>query len=84
MTRSVLLINQHYCPDFAATGQLLKDMAEDLVAKGFVVTVLTGPPLYSREKAPHREMQAGVKVVRMHSLVIRSLRLPAKLLNWLS
>ena len=84
MTRSVLFINQHYHPDFAATGQLLKDLAEDLAAKGFVVTVLSGPPLYSREKAPHREMVAGVRVVRMHSLALRSLRLPAKLLNWLS
>jgi len=84
MARSVLLINQHYHPDFAATGQLLKDLAEDLAANGFIVTVLTGPPLYSKEPVPSGEMRAGVRIVRMHSLALRSMRLPAKFLNWTS
>ncbi len=84
MARSVLLINQHYHPDIAATGQLLRDLAEDLVAAGFTVTVLTGPPLYTRVKAPWRETLGGVRVVRTRSFAFRSLRLPAKLLNWVS
>jgi len=84
MATRVLLINQHYHPDFAATGQLLKDLAEDLVMHGFVVTVLTGPPLYVEEKVPTHETIAGVTVIRMRSFAFRSLRLPAKLLNWIS
>ncbi len=84
MARSILFINQHYHPDIAATGQLLRDIAEDLAAQGFVVTVLTGPPLYTRVKAPWREVLRGVRVVRTRSFAFRSLRLPAKLLNWIS
>jgi hypothetical protein len=34
----VLLINQFFWPDMAATAQLLADLAEDLAADGWQVT----------------------------------------------
>ena len=40
----ILFINQHYYPDFAATGQLLAELCEDLSQKGFRITVITGYP----------------------------------------
>lgn len=40
----ILFINQHYYPDFAATGQLLAELCEDLVRFGFKITVITGMP----------------------------------------
>jgi hypothetical protein len=39
----VLLINQFFWPDVAATAQLLADLAEDLAADGWQVTALAGP-----------------------------------------
>jgi len=40
----ILFINQHYYPDFAATGQLLSELCEDLAANNWKVTVITGLP----------------------------------------
>ena len=51
----VLLINQYYYPDIAATAQLCTDWAEDLVALGHEVTVLAGTGRY---RVPHRGAQA--------------------------
>lgn len=42
----VLLINQYYPPDTAATGQLLADLAEELVRRGHEVHVLCSRCLY--------------------------------------
>lgn len=48
---SFLLINQYYWPDEAATAQLLRDLAEDLVRNGHEVTVLCGRGRYSCAEA---------------------------------
>lgn len=42
--KHILFINQHYYPDFAATGQLLAELCEDLEKSGFKITVITGYP----------------------------------------
>ena len=38
----LLLVNQHYYPDVASTGQHLTDLAEHLAGEGYAVEVLTG------------------------------------------
>ena len=43
MSGRVLLINQFFWPDMAATAQLLADLAEDLAADGWQVTAPAGP-----------------------------------------
>lgn len=71
----VLLINQYYYPDIAATAQLCTDWAEDLVALGHEVTVLAGTGRY---RLPHRGVTAenlsplplhdhhsGVRIIRV-------------------
>lgn len=71
----VLLINQFYHPDIAATAQLCSAWAEDLARAGVEVTVLTGTGRY---RVPHRgerpeelsplprtEAIRGVRVVRV-------------------
>lgn len=40
--RKIYIINQYYHPFFAATGQLLKELAEYLVEKGYKVNIITG------------------------------------------
>ncbi len=42
----VLLINQFFWPDMAATAQLLVDLAEDLAADGWQVTAREGVSLF--------------------------------------
>ena len=71
MTRrpSILFVNQHYWPDVAATGQILSDLAEFLVAEGYEVGVLCSRGGYEggRVEAPDREIRRGVRVTRVPS-----------------
>ena len=42
----MVFFNRSYYPDFGATGQLLTELCEDLVARfGYDVTVVAGMPL---------------------------------------
>lgn len=74
MTRkpSILFVNQHYWPDVAATGQILSDLAEHLVGRGFEVGVLCSQGAYEggRVKAPPREIRRGVRVTRLPSTAL--------------
>jgi hypothetical protein len=51
----VLLINQFFWPDMAATAQLLADLAEDLAADGWQVTALKRVGLCGWPSDPLRE-----------------------------
>ena len=44
MKKKILVIEQHFYPEVAATGQLLLDLCEDLVNAGHQVKVITGNP----------------------------------------
>lgn len=64
-TVRVCFFNRSYWPDFGATGQLLTELAEDLVAHhGCEVTVVTGYPLNGRGALPASEVRNGVRIVR--------------------
>ena len=61
----VCYFNRSYWPDTGATGQLLTELAEDLVAKhGIDVTVVTGYPVAGAEPLPSSETRNGVRIVR--------------------
>jgi len=67
----IAFFNRSYYPDNAATGQLLTDLAEDLVRlHGCRVTVITGPPLMpTAEVRPTRgiigrDERRGVSILR--------------------
>ncbi len=47
----ILLLNQHFYPEIAATSQLATDLAEDLTLKGFFVSVITGMPSYTESES---------------------------------
>lgn len=66
---SLLLVNQHYYPDVASTGQHLTDLAEFLASKGYAVEVLTGRGKYVTGKmdAPEREVRNGVVIRRLRT-----------------
>jgi colanic acid biosynthesis glycosyl transferase WcaI len=65
----LLLVNQHYYPDVASTGQHLTDLAEYLVGEGYDVEVLTGRGKYVAGKmdAPARETRNGVRIRRLRT-----------------
>ena len=61
----VCFFNRSYWPDLGATGQLLTELAEDLVrGHGWDVTVVCGYPLRSDAQLPASEWRHGVHIVR--------------------
>ena len=61
----VCFFNRSYWPDVSATGQLLTELAEDLVRlHGWDVTVVAGYPLRSDAFLPSSEWRNGVHIVR--------------------
>ena len=65
----LLLVNQHYYPDVASTGQHLTDLAEHLAGEGYSVEVLTGRGKYvaGKVEAPAREVRNGVRIRRLRT-----------------
>src|SRR5204863_140607 len=61
----VCFFNRSYWPDLSATGQLLTELAEDLVsAHGWDVTVVCGYPLRSEARLAASEWRHGVHINR--------------------
>jgi protein involved in polysaccharide export with SLBB domain/glycosyltransferase involved in cell wall biosynthesis len=66
MSRSIVFLNRFYWPDVAATAQMLADLAEDLAAAGWSVTVITSRSGYSTTRPLARgERHNGVDIVRV-------------------
>ena len=62
----VLLLNQFFHPDLAATAQLATDLAEDLVAAGFEVTALAARGSYlGGGRLPGSEVHRGIRIERV-------------------
>ncbi|MEY4095542.1 MAG: hypothetical protein RLZZ53_2741 [Acidobacteriota bacterium] len=61
----VCYFNRSYWPDTGATGQLLTELAEDLVrVHGLEVTVVAGYPLKSDAPLPATDIRNGVRILR--------------------
>lgn len=81
----VCYFNRSYWPDHGATGQLLTELAEDLVAShGFEVTVITGYPAASDQRLPAREVRHGVRVIRARGTRLSPKRFSGRALNYLT
>ncbi len=89
----VVFFNRSYYPDFGATGQLLTELCEDLVARfGYDVTVVAGMPTSAetaiapvRWYAPvRREERNGVKILRAWSTSRSTRRFSGRISNYLS
>lgn len=62
----VLLLNQFFHPDLAATAQIATDLAEDLAAQGLEVTALAAQGTYlGSARLPREETYRGVRIVRV-------------------
>jgi glycosyltransferase involved in cell wall biosynthesis len=89
----VVFYNRSYYPDFGATGQLLTELCEDLVARfGYDVTVVAGMPTSAETTiapmswyAPvRREQRNGVKILRAWGTLKPNRKFTGRLSNYLS
>jgi colanic acid biosynthesis glycosyl transferase WcaI len=81
----VCFFNRSYWPDFGATGQLLTELAEDLVAHhGCDVTVVTGYPLKGSDGVAAREMRRGVRIVRAAGTTMSPRRFAGRATNYIT
>ncbi|MDB4912872.1 MAG: glycosyltransferase [Gemmatimonadetes bacterium] len=83
---SILFFNRFYWPDVAATGQMLTDLAEDLVVKGWQVTVVTSQSDYHAGAAdlPISEEHNGVHIRRIVGTRFGRGRIAGRLLDYLT
>jgi colanic acid biosynthesis glycosyl transferase WcaI len=89
----ICFFNRSYWPDQAATGQLLTELAEDLVSRyGHDVTVVAGRPLNAatedragwRGRLIGREAHQGVNIRRANGTRMRPARFVARAANYAS
>ena len=79
--RSILFINRVYPPAEGATGQLLEELAEALVKRGWNVTVVTGG---TGAVAARSETVRGVRVERVGGLAFSRANHLRRLFSYLS
>lgn len=81
----VVFFNRSYWPDVTATGQLLTEMAEDMVAHhGCDVTVVTGYPRGSGAPPGAREVRNGVTIVRATGTTFDKRRFTGRAANYVT
>jgi len=87
----ICFFNRSYWPDQAATGQLLTELAEDLVSRhGCQVTVVAGRALHSGAEGSRtwspvsREEHGGVSIVRANGTSFRPRRFAGRAANYVS
>lgn len=83
---SAVFLNRFYWPDVAATGQMLTDLAEDLVALGWDVTVVTSTGDYGggHTALAREETRAGVRILRVRGTRFGRHRMLGRLLDYVS
>ena len=87
MKRKILVIEQHFYPEVAATGQLLLDLCEDLVKAGYQVKVITGNPTEIYQKKidiPRRENYQGIEIVRLKNTALNKYNMAGRVINYLT
>lgn len=82
-TTQVSIITQFYPPDYAATGQLIEELAIHLGNQGIQVNVFTGQPGYAFQKASAPAVEYAHQVVVRRSRATRfwSQQIRGKALN---
>ena len=81
----VCFFNRSYWPDVSATGQLLTELADDLVRlHGWDVTVMAGYPLRSDASLSRSEWRNGVHIVRAAGSTLDPQRFVGRASNYIS
>lgn len=79
----IKIITQFYPPDFAATGQLIQELSEQLSSQGIKVDVFTGQPGYAftHDRAPAEETINNLNIKRSRLTQLWSQRIRGKAFN---
>ncbi|MBW4522135.1 MAG: glycosyltransferase family 4 protein [Scytolyngbya sp. HA4215-MV1] len=79
----LLIVTQFYPPDYAATGQLIEELAVQLGKMGVRVRVFAGQPGYAfnRDSAPGFERSGRLQVVRSRASQIWPHRIRGRAIN---
>jgi glycosyltransferase involved in cell wall biosynthesis len=82
-TFDLSIITQFYPPDYAATGQLIQELANELTKQGMNIHVFTGQPGYAFEKAtaPVFEYSENLLVKRSRASRLWGSRVRGKAIN---
>ena len=81
----IVFFNRSYWPDVTATGQLLTELAEDLVGHhGCEVTVVAGYPVRGAGRLPAKESRNGVSIIRAAGTTFDPSRFAGRVANYLS
>jgi len=82
----ILLLNQTFYPDVAATAQHAHDLALDLVKQGHQVSVVTSRSIYGKKGAelPKREAVDGIEVYRVGASLFGKGSTFARLIDFLA
>ena len=80
---NLLVITQFFPPDYAATGQLIQELAHNLGENNVQVNVFTGQPGYAfkQKLAPNKEVSKNLTIRRSRTVKIASSRIRAKALS---
>ena len=84
--RSIVFLNRFYWPDIAATAQMLTDLAEDLAARGWTVTVIASSTPYEGQNVSmlSHEWRNGVEIYRTKGTRFGRHTLPGRLADYAS
>lgn len=88
----ILIISQHFPPEFAATGRRAQELAASLAARGHDVTVLAGRPnhpsvadrYFCRDAARSERAPEGYRVLRLRVFRPANTRAWKRALNYLT
>jgi glycosyltransferase involved in cell wall biosynthesis len=85
-SRSVLILNQFFWPDVAATAQHAFDLARFLRARGDSVTAIASRSVYGQGRGalPRREQRDGIEIHRVGTTIFRSRGLASRALDFAS
>ena len=85
LPKKLSIITQFYPPDYAATGQLIEELATQLAALGMQIHIFTGQPGYAFQEtaAPAKETSEGISIQRSRTSRIWSRRIRGRALNGL-
>ncbi len=72
-SRKLLVLNQFYAPDYAATGQVAAELCAALAAEGLRIRVVAGEPSYT-EAAPAAPPYEEMDGVEVHRIAMRGAR----------
>lgn len=84
--KGLVILSQYFYPEVASTGQLLTELAEDLVKYGCKIIVYTGKPSYygNIKEYKKREIYHGIEIYRLFNTTLNKNNKLGKILNSLS